>query len=201
MITYQTLSEKLNFNKDLPFTPDWSAAADFLNIISDHCLTLKPEIIVECSCGLSTLILARCCQLNGIGHVYSLENGPDYAARTRQQLEQFNLTQYASVIDAPLEKITLHKTDYLWYSTHELPDETIDMLVIDGPPGFMQKNSRYPALPLLTKRLSRHCVVFLDDAARDDEQNIIRQWLKDYPQLTHQYISAERGCSILTAGT
>ncbi|MES9855801.1 MAG: hypothetical protein ABW166_04240 [Sedimenticola sp.] len=40
------------------------------------------------------------------------------------------------------------------------------MLVIDGPSGFIQKHSRYPALPLLFDKLSNNGMVFLDDAAR-----------------------------------
>jgi hypothetical protein len=71
------------------------------------------------------------------------------------------------------------------------------MLVIDGPPGFIQHHSRYPALPLLSERLADGCVIFLDDAARADEQAIVRRWLARFPQLEHHYVASERGCSVL----
>jgi hypothetical protein len=73
----------------------------------------------------------------------------------------------------------------------------IDLLIIDGPPGFIQKHSRYPALPLLNKQLAKDCVVFLDDAARDDEQEMVRRWLKTYPEFHADYIANERGCYVL----
>ncbi|MDH5711928.1 MAG: class I SAM-dependent methyltransferase, partial [Gammaproteobacteria bacterium] len=82
-------------------------------------------------------------------------------------------------------------------SLDSLPDVPIDILVIDGPPGFLQKNSRYPSLPLLFDRLSESCSVFLDDAARDDERELVAQWLIEYPGLQHAYHDFERGCSVL----
>ena len=71
------------------------------------------------------------------------------------------------------------------------------MLVIDGPPGFLQKHSRYPALPMLNERLAEYCAVFLDDAAREDEQELVRRWLKENPGFQVEYIENERGCYIL----
>jgi hypothetical protein len=46
-------------------------------------------------------------------------------------------------------------------------------------------------------KLSNQCTVFLDDAARDDEKEIIKLWQAEYPQLEHEYIETDRGCSIL----
>ena len=197
MSNYDLLRDKLKFSKDLPFTPDWSAAADFLTIIAEHCLNHRPTTIVECSSGLSTLILAKCCQLNQHGRVYSLENGVEYAAKTREQLEEFDLQQYATVLDTPLIETNIDDENYLWYSTSSLPSEPIEMLVIDGPSGFIQKNSRYPALPTLWNKLSSNCMIFLDDAIRDDEKEIINLWKDKFPQIRHKYVATVRGCSIL----
>ena len=71
------------------------------------------------------------------------------------------------------------------------------MLVIDGPPGFIQKHSRYPALPLLFSQLANNCVIFLDDAGREDEKEIIDLWNNEYQNIRHEYIETERGCSVL----
>ena len=183
--------------KALPVTPEWSAAPDFLHCIVDHCLERRPEKIVECSSGLTTLVLARCCQLNNRGHVYSLENGEEFAAATRAVLEESGLEQYATVVYAPLEEVSLHGVEYNWYSRRRLAVDSIEMLVIDGPPGFIQRHSRYPALPLLHERLADDCVVLLDDAAREDERAIVEMWLREFAELSHEYIGLERGCSIL----
>ena len=197
MNPYSATQAKLGLPQPLPYTPDWSAATDFIDLIVEHCLQAKPEVIVECSSGSTTLVLARCCQLNQKGRVISLENGEDYAEKTRGQLKEFGLEDYAQVIHAPLEKVTLADNEYDWYSLKSLPEISIDMLVIDGPPGFIQKNSRYPALPLLFDKLSKQSKAFLDDAARDDEKELVAQWQAEFSGVEHEYLEFERGCSVL----
>ncbi|NOQ88743.1 MAG: class I SAM-dependent methyltransferase [Gammaproteobacteria bacterium] len=197
MPSYQSLEKKLGFDKALPVTQHWSAAPGFLDIISDYCLENKPRIIVECSSGTSSLILSQCCQLSQIGHIYSLENGEEYVKKTSRQLDDFLLSEYCDVIHSPLQDVRLGEEKYQWYAADDLPDVEIDMLVIDGPPGFLQKHSRYPALPILKNRMAQHCAVFLDDAARDDEQELVKCWLNENPDFQAEYIENERGCFIL----
>ncbi len=197
MSSYLSLEKKLGFDKPLPFTEHWSAAPDFLALISDYCLQEKPQVIVECSSGTSSLVLSQCCRLNQRGRVFSLENGEEYAVKTAQQLADFSLTEYCDVIHAPLQDTPVADEDFQWYALNALPAIKIDLLVIDGPPGFLQKHSRYPALPMLAERLAKHCTVFLDDAARDDEQELVQRWLAAYPDFQAEYIENERGCFIL----
>lgn len=198
MKAYESLLQQLDLKRGVPFTPDWSAAPDFLQLIVDHCLEHKPGLIVECSSGLTTLMLARCCQMNGKGKVISLEDGAEYAANVRGYIEQYGLGEYCAVIHSPLGRVSLNGVSYLWYSGFELPEEGIDMLVIDGPSGFIQKNSRYPALPMLYEKLSESCRIFLDDAARPDEREIVGRWQAEFSALNEQYVSTERGCAVLT---
>lgn len=197
LATYLSLRDRLGLREGLPYSHNWSAAPDFLARIVDHALAARPRTIVECSSGLTTLMLAQCCRLNGGGHVYSLENGPAYAARTRAEIARYGLADCAKVIDAPLAPYTLAGRDYQWYSLTTLPDHPIDMLVIDGPPGFIQRHSRYPALPLLRDRLAAGCTVFLDDAARPDEREIVAWWQESMPDLEVSLVDGERGCAVL----
>jgi len=194
---YQAVQKKLHLAQALPYTEHWSAAQDFLELLTDFCLQYKPARILECSSGLSTLVLARCCQINQHGQVFSLENGMEFAEETRHNLSDFSLADNASVIHAPLEKYRLGDTEYDWYALDGLPQESIDLLVIDGPPGYIQRHSRYPALPLLHQRLSRQATVFLDDAGREEEKEIVSLWQQHYPALQHRFVDTERGCSIL----
>ena len=196
MTGYENLFTKLALDGLTP-TKDWSAAADFLSLLVDYCLQAKPSIIVECSSGISTIVLARCCQINDHGKIISLENGTAFAEKTRQNLQHFALDNYAQVLDAPLTDITLEDKTYLWYqSSGNLPDN-IELLVIDGPPGFIQKHSRYPALPMLNPFFADNCRVFLDDAARDDELDIVKRWAAIYQPTVNNYIKTERGCAVM----
>ncbi len=197
---YASLRDRLDLHRGLPYVKDWSAAPDFLRIIAEHCLEHRPATVFECSSGLTTLILARCCEMNGSGQVTSLENGEEYARRTRQNLAAYGLGDRAEVIHAPLVEHLVDGDPYQWYATDGIAQEGIDMLVVDGPPGFLQANSRYPALPVLFERLSERCVVFLDDAARADEKAIVALWRQRFPGLQHEYVETERGCSILRFG-
>ena len=195
---YLPLLAQLHLEQGVPYAPNWSAAADFLQIIVDHCLEAKPTTVFECSSGLTTLMLARCCQLNARGRLVSLEDGESFAIRIRDYLKHYGLTPYASVLHAPLRQTLLDDHAYAWYETGAIPDTRIEMLVIDGPSGFIQKNSRYPALPLLYSRLADGCRVFLDDAARPDEREIVTQWQVRFPGLEVETVEASRGCAVLT---
>lgn len=194
---YLSLKERLQLNKGLPYANNWSAAPDFLKLIVEHCLLNKPETIVECSSGLTTLMLARSCQINGTGHVYSMENGEEYVANIHRELRRYNLDNAATVLHSPLVKMQIKSEKFQWYELQSLPDLKINMLVIDGPPGYLQKNSRYPAIPALLDRLADGCTIFLDDAARPDEKKIVARWLDEHPEFRHEYIKTERGCSVI----
>ena len=197
MEAYGLLQEKLNLWKGLPYMPNWSAAPDFLQIVVDHCFETRPSVVLECGSGMSTLMLARCCQLNQHGHVYSLEDGEEFANNIETYLDRYDLRAYASVLHAPLRNQSVNGNQYDWYAPEKVPERRIDMLIIDGPSGFIQKNSRYPALPLLFDNLAQYCVIYLDDAARQDEKEIVDLWKAAYPSIEHDYIDTERGCSVL----
>ncbi len=195
---YGSLQAQLNLKDGIPYTQNWSAAADFLQLIVDYCLQVQPSYVLECSSGLTSLLLARSCQRNAKGRVVSLEDGEQYAANTRSYIQRYGLDRHASVIHAPLQKIIIDEVAYAWYATRAIPDGEIEMLVIDGPSSFIQKNSRYPALPILHPRLANGCRVFLDDAARPDEREIVGLWLAKFPHMDLEYVENARGCAILT---
>jgi len=197
MSTYQTIQKDLNLEQKLPITPDWSAAADFLELIKDHCLKVRPKTIVECSSGATTVVLAKCCEIIKEGKVFSLENGEEYAINTRNNVKELGLEKYADVIHAPLGTVEINNKSYQWYESKNLPDQKIDMLVIDGPPGFIQPHSRLPALHLLFDQMADQSIVFLDDAARDDEKEIVEIWLGISSGVSHEFVELERGCSVL----
>ncbi|AKU21094.1 class I SAM-dependent methyltransferase [Massilia sp. NR 4-1] len=194
----QGLYIDLGLQKSLPGTRGWAASPDFLLELARHALTEKPMVVVECSCGTSTLVLARCMQLNGAGMVYSLEHDPHYARQTRNQLQRHGLSAWAQVIDAPLYKHELANGAWSWYRPESLPAVAgIDMLVIDGPPMATCALARYPAGPLLFPRLSNGAAVFLDDARRSDEQAILRRWAEEFPEIEQHSLNCEKGAALL----
>jgi hypothetical protein len=188
----------LGLTKSLPGTRGWAASPDFLTELGRHALSKKPAIVVECSSGTSTIVLARCMQINGNGKVYSLEHDPVYAAKTNEQLARHGLSAYAEVIVAPLESTKFGGESWHWYALEGLPKQLqIDMLVIDGPPETTGSLARYPAGPGLFPKLAQSAVVFLDDSKRDSEGEILQRWKSEFPELSQSMAFCEKGCAVI----
>jgi len=60
--------------------------------------------------------------------------------------------------------------------------DQIDIILVDCPPGFLQKHSQYPAFPLLKKFFHKNTAVVLDDSYRRDEQEFFNRWLLENPE-------------------
>lgn len=201
MEALQGLYVELALQRSLPATRGWAASPDFLLELARHARAHAPQQVLECSSGASTLVLARCMQLNGGGKVYSLEHDPHYANLTREQLRRHGLSGWAEVIDAPLREHAISGESWPWYAHEVLPAGlSIDMLVIDGPPQATRTLARYPAGPQLFDRLAAGACVFLDDAARPDEQAILQRWQQDHPELVLAMLPCEKGCAVLRRG-
>jgi predicted O-methyltransferase YrrM len=193
------LQQLLGLRDPLPPLRGWAASPDFLLALAKHVLSEQPKVAFECSSGSSTLVLARCLQLLGKdGHVYSLEHDASYATATRELLARHGVSAYATVLDAPLERMQAlqdHATP--WYSTRQQADwpRQIELVVIDGPPGGRTgSRSRFPALAALHDRLAPDCSIFLDDADRPDERWAVEQWMKMYPEFRSSDLGCEKGC-------
>ncbi|QEP42196.1 class I SAM-dependent methyltransferase [Ectothiorhodospiraceae bacterium BW-2] len=188
---FRRLCAKLQLPLDTAHNPFWSAAPDFLQLIVETLQQRQPQRVVECSSGTSTVVLARGCQLNGSGHIYSLEHDVTYADKTRQELARLGLSAWATVIDAPLRS----NGQWQWYSLPEPFVAEVEMVVVDGPPGRLQPLSRYPALGQLRPFLAQSGVLFLDDAARQEERQIVERWEREFNEIVFSYLPLKRGAA------
>jgi len=146
--------------------PDWSLPEDVLKRLTALVKKHKPKLLVECGSGYSTVALAKAV---GKGRLVSLEHEQRFAERTRAMLNGSK----AEVRHAPIAAG--------WYAEDGWKDlDAIDMLIVDGPPGSLGTEARYPALPLLRERLSDKAVIILDDVFRPDEQAIIERWQAEF---------------------
>jgi predicted O-methyltransferase YrrM len=194
----QGLYVSLGLQRALPLTRGWAASPDFLQELAAHALDERPRCVVECSSGTSTLVLARCMQINGAGTVYSLEHDPVYARRTRRQLELHGLAEWATVIDAPLLTQAFGSHEQPWYDRSALAAiPSIDMVVIDGPPQASSDAARYPAGPVLFPKLASGAAVFLDDAMRPGERTALQRWAEEFPEMEILSLPCEKGAAVL----
>jgi hypothetical protein len=135
--------------------------------------------------------------LNGGGHVYSLEHDPVYAEKTRLLLGRYGLSDWATVLDAPLQK---GSDGALWYAEEVIREDIppVELLVVDGPPASTASLARFPALPRLISRMSENYLVMLDDADRDEEVETIRRWMDLFPALRKEDLYCEKGAVLLS---
>ena len=194
---YRGLCQQYALDSGIPYVEKWSAAADFLQLITDHVTGVRPSRILECGTGLTTLMLAAACKQVGNGQIISLEHEEEYALRSQQVIAHYKLSHIVQVIHAPLVPYDINDREYLWYSLDALPEISVDMLVVDGPPGPIQEHSRFPAVPLLVERFANDCHIFLDDAARQEEQEVVDMWTREFDVSLRSYIELERGCARL----
>ena len=162
---------------------NWAATPPTILFIIDQILGDDGVVsILECGSGASTVWAASAFRVRGRGHVYTLDHDAVFAEKTRNDLRTHGLSQYATVIDAPLVKVTVPgRGPMLWYDLSGLPDEAqdIDLLFVDGPPRPTGVWARYPALHLLRSRLRDGARVILDDTNRRDEREIHQSWLRE----------------------
>lgn len=187
----QSILALISLKSPLPEMGNWAAAADFMKIIGTFILEQEPKVIVECGSGTSSIIMAYFLEKNEQGHLYALESEGQYAIQTRQKIEQHQLENYATILEAPLQSLMLGE-QHKWYAskqTQNLPP--IDLLVIDGPRG-----NRYPALPVLFDHLSENAVIIVDDCKREKDTKVITRWLDEFP-LSVEWLDTEKGTGVL----
>jgi predicted O-methyltransferase YrrM len=187
-------------NAPLPPMRDWAVSPDFLSLMIGLLRESKPRLVVELGSGVSTLV-AGYVQKEWGGKILSFDHSEQFAALSKIELCKHGLDDVVSVLWAPLKEVTLQGRAYLWYETTELQQcGPVDFLIVDGPPGELQKMSRYPALPLLRNELSANAIILLDDAGRSDEKKIVDLWRMEISDLEYEYVATEKGAVILRRG-
>jgi len=192
---FSTVKPKL----PLPATRGWATSPDILNLICTMVLTKKPRYVFEAGSGVSTIVIAYCLKHLGKGKIISLDHLSDYADATREMISLHDLTEFAEIYHAPIKNVQINNEAWLWYDLDCLNiQDTIDILIVDGPPAAIQPLARYPALPLLYNHLSEDVVIIMDDGIRQDEKDIAERYKNEFPSFTSQYKDLEKGAFILT---
>ena len=182
-----------------PGTGGWAASADVVRLMVGEVLADEPRLVVECGSGASTVWLSLLAKTRGLRtRVVALEHEEQYAEATRRTLRTLGLEEYAEVRSAPLETVRVGHYEGPWYSPAALEGlSEIGLLFVDGPPGTLADNIRYPAVPLLRDAFAARCTVVLDDADRPDERDVADRWVVDLPDFTLEQVPLEKGAAVL----
>ena len=182
----------------LPNLRRQSVSPDFLLHVVRYIQEHAPRRIVECGSGSSTIAMAQALRAFGIeGHVYAIENYEPSAAAVRDQLRRHDLERFVTLVFAPLVQKRYDGVGRAigWYDFEAgaIPDD-IDLLLVDGPIAVVHADARYPAGPELLPKLSRTAHIFVDDANRRGERDMVERWRRLYPNLAVRELPAEKGC-------
>jgi predicted O-methyltransferase YrrM len=152
---------------------DFAAEPEFLAAIVDAARRTRGPIL-ECGCGLSTLVLGVEADKRGL-KVYSLEHDSHWARLTRRALKRQGIG-CVTVIVAQLRNYGA----FMWYDPprSELPSD-FSLVVCDGPPHTTQ-GGRYGLLPVLYAHLEAGGEILLDDVARDEDRRILDRWISEF---------------------
>ena len=146
----------------------WSASDAFLRGCIREALLCKGSIL-ECGTGLTTLAMGVIADIRGIS-ILSLEHDEAWAKRVRQVAND-NGIRSVVVHQAPLK-------DHGHFSWYAMPSERFSkrfsLVVCDGPPGNTT-GGRYGLFPVAHRTFRDDCVILLDDAIRDGEQEVARR--------------------------
>jgi predicted O-methyltransferase YrrM len=158
----------------------WAATPDTLvALVSEVADGGRSQLVVECGSGTSTAWLGLALARSG-GRLVSLEHSAEFAAATNRTIERLSLTSYVDVRQADLTPTQIGGSRYEWFPEDVYADlRDIDLLFVDGPPGHLAEDARYPAIPLLASRLRDGALVVLDDIDRPAEQRILANWLAE----------------------
>jgi predicted O-methyltransferase YrrM len=188
---YAQLIQLLDFKASLPATRGWAASPDLLLTIYETISRTKPSLVVELGSGVSTLVAAK----SGARKVVSLDGSKDYAEKTREMLKEHRVRG----VDVRFAALLPYVNGLTWYDISTIKDlKKIDLLIVDGPPGNNNAESRYPALKEFKDKLSPKAIVILDDVKREGERKLAEDFAAALPNHELTILDHEKGTAIIS---
>lgn len=167
----------------LPASGGFAMAPDSLLLLSDLIAENQPKRILEIGSGTSTIWIGSFAA-SIASSVISIDHLEEYRARTQKNLCDFGLGGTVDLRLAEMKSVDVMGENKKWYDLDALQDlSNIDLMVVDGPPESTGPAPRSPAFPLLRAVLSDHALIVVDDVHRDQEAQMVEEWLDLDPDL------------------
>lgn len=150
---------------------------------------IRPQRILEFGGGTSTRLCAQyACDMAKINRkvkIVSVDHEAEWLEETRRRVVADGNERFVEFVAAPLSEQNLLGRNMLAYT---LPAERLaghangkhfELCLVDGPLGRVGRSG---ALAIAAPFLANDCIVLLDDAFRDGEQNTLREWKEAFPK-------------------
>jgi predicted O-methyltransferase YrrM len=165
----------------LPPLRNWAISPDTARALHALISTYRPQHVLECGSGASSVMLGHLRMAGLIGRVTSLDHEPLYFELTRQQLRTAGLLEVVDIRFSPLVERQAHDRVAEWYDVDVSDLAPVDLVIVDGPPASTGPQARYPALPILEPALNPGCLIVIDDYERPDEIAMVESWRERFP--------------------
>ena len=176
----------------------WAMTADGMTLLLELILDRKPGMVVELGSGVSTLIIGYALKKIGGGRLISVDHDARFLDETRYHVNRSGLADVVDLRESDFPRLSVGSWSGRWYNPHRLDDvNDIELLVVDGPPGSIQPQSRYPAIPCLWPKLHEDAMIFMDDARRDDDLAVIKRWQQEIPGLHIRLHETIQGAAVI----
>ena len=184
----------------MPRPGTWAASEDLLLWLAGFVLEHRPRLVVDLGSGQSSVWMAGAMRAAGYdGRVIGVDHDENYAQETARLGGRQGLTDWLTVIHAPLVEQSIGGRRVAWYDVSALDSlRDVDLLCVDGPPAQGAEQARWAALPFFRDRMSSGARVILDDMIRSDEQQIARDWESNFTIVQAESLPFEKGARILT---
>jgi hypothetical protein len=155
----------------------WALDVTSIEALWDRLRAERPAAVVEFGAGVSTVLLARYAQWRraegGDVVIVSIEQDAGVRDRVGRRLADSSLAEGVHVLHAPLSESSHYRLD-LEQVARCLRGRPIDWVLVDGPAG--PGGCRISTLPDVLPLCRDGARWFLDDALRDGELGILRDW-------------------------
>jgi len=153
--------------------------------ILNEIIIKKRSNIIEFGAGNSTVYIAKIIKSLGLQvKFYSVDSDEQWINQVAENLAALGVKDAVEFIYSPVkdtgEYASALASSFKWYDAGVLKQRTLsqefDLIIVDGPTGSLCPFSRYPAIPFLLNSLAGSYCIFLDDAGRIDESEILKAW-------------------------
>jgi len=170
----------------LPFTGSSLRPFCLIHILNDIVINGRKSII-EFGSGISTVLIGRLIKKNKLNaKLLSIENDENWVKALMGILKTEQIDDVVTLHYAPLKFTKLALDRNKWYDVKALKavvqGRKFDMVIIDGPAAWEpgKGRSRYPAVPFIAGKLDKNFSIYLDDAIRPGEREVIKMWEAEY---------------------
>jgi hypothetical protein len=158
----------------------WALDVATIEVLWDRLQVQQPRALLEFGAGVSTVILARYAEwraAQGLERpvIVSIEQDASVRAKVKTRLAENGLSQDVHVLHAPLSEASRYRVD-MDAIRQRLAGNEVDWVLIDGPAG--PDGCRVSTLPDVMALCADRARWFLDDALRDGEIGILRDWAR-----------------------